>query len=66
MEQAATITLTIPKTLQAAGREFKMICVTKGGLPIVLSDTDSNPNTITFTTDSYYAFALIYKDVAAK
>lgn len=62
MDSAATITITIPKTLQSKGREYKMICVTKSGLPIVLDDIDKNSDTITFTTDSYYAFALIYKD----
>ena len=64
MPTAAKITLTIPNGLQKANREYKMICVTEKGLPIVLDDIDTNPNTITFSTDSYYAFALIYKDAA--
>ena len=63
MPAAAKITLTIPKNLQKADREYKMICVTENGLPIVLDDIDANPNTITFSTDSYYAFALVYKDI---
>lgn len=52
----------IAKELQAPNREYKMICVTKGGIPVILDDLDANPNTITFETDTYYAFALIYKD----
>ena len=31
---------------------------------IILDDMDLNPSTITFETDSYYAFALVYKNVA--
>ncbi|MDE7284998.1 MAG: hypothetical protein K2N85_15655 [Lachnospiraceae bacterium] len=56
------IALSIPKSLQAAGRAYKMICVTEGGQVVILEDLDSDPNTITFETDTYYAFALVYKD----
>ena len=58
----ALITLTIPQALQSAGRTYKMICVTENGLPVELEDIDLNPTTITFETDTYYAFALVYKD----
>lgn len=64
MDSKAVITLTIPKTLQAADRDYKMICVTENGQPVELADIDSDTNTITFETDTYYAFALIYKDKA--
>ena len=64
MPTAAKITLAIPKSLQSADREYKMICVTEKGLPIVLDDLDTNSDTITFSTDSYYAFALVYMDAA--
>jgi len=43
-----------------------MICVTEKGQPIILDDLDSGAETITFETDAYYAFALIYKDVASQ
>lgn len=62
MNAKARITMSIPKALQAQGRAFKMICVTEGGQVVILDDLDSDPNTITFETDTYYAFALIYKD----
>ena len=62
MDSKAKITLDIPKTLQKNGREYKMICVTQNGQPIVLNDLDKKLDTITFETDSYYAFALVYKD----
>lgn len=61
----ARITLEIPKALQASGREYKMICVTAKGLPVVLKDLDTDPEKITFETDTYYAFALVYKDATA-
>lgn len=44
-------------------REFRMICVTEKGVPVILKDLDSNPENITFATDTYYAFALVYKDI---
>ncbi len=61
MEQAAKLTITIPNALRADGRSFKMICVTEDGTPYILNDLDKDPNTITFETNKFYAFALIYK-----
>ena len=54
--------IEVPKALQKDGRTFQMICVTKGGKPVVLKDLDSNPNTVTVKTNKFYAFALVYKD----
>ena len=62
MDSKARITLNIPTALQKDNRDFRMISVTENGRPIVLKDLDSDQNTITFETDTYYAFALIYKD----
>lgn len=61
MGSKAKIVLDIPTTLQGENREYKMICVTENGLPIVLNDIDKDASTIIFETDTYYAFALIYK-----
>ena len=61
MDQKARIQLEIPTELQENGRSFRMICVTEDGKPTVLKDLDKDPATITFETDQYYAFALIYK-----
>ena len=66
MDKAVTITLSIPRELQAAGREFEMICVTEKGVPVILKDQDKDSATITITTDKFYAFALAYKDAKAK
>ncbi len=61
MDKEIEITLKIPSAIYRQNRDYKMICVTKGGRPIVYNDTDNNPETITIKTDKFYAFALIYK-----
>lgn len=62
MDSSARITLTVPRELQASGRLYKMICVTDSGRPLVLDNLDLSAGTVTFETDTFYAFALIYKD----
>ncbi len=61
MDEAVQITLKIPSAIYKTDREYKMICVTKGGQPIIYSDLDSSPETITIRTNKFYAYALIYK-----
>ena len=53
--------MQIPAQLQVEGRDFRLINVFEGQ-PTVLTDEDSDPTTITFTTDKAGAYALIYKD----
>lgn len=60
--QARTSIMTIPENLRKEGRTFMMVCVSEDGKPYTYKDTDSDPNTITFTYDRLYAFALVYKD----
>ncbi len=54
-------TIKIPSDIYKKDREYKMICVTKGGQPIAYNDLDTNPETITVKTNKFYAYALIYK-----
>lgn len=61
MDKEVEITIKIPAAIYRADREYKMICVTKGGQPIILEDLDKVPETITFRINRFYAFALIYK-----
>ncbi|MDE7331047.1 MAG: hypothetical protein K2O16_02235 [Lachnospiraceae bacterium] len=61
MDKDVEITLKIPSAIYQPDREYKMICVTKGGQPIIYEDLDKVPETITFKTNTFYAFALIYK-----
>lgn len=61
MDKEVEMTIRIPKAIYQADREYKMICVTKGGQPVILDDLDKVPETITFRTNQFYAFALIYK-----
>lgn len=60
-DQEVQITLEIPPALYKKDREYKMICVTEGGQPIVYDDLDNDPGTITIKTNRYFAYALIYK-----
>lgn len=61
MEQEAEVTIKIPEAIYAPDRDYKMICVTKDGQPVILNDLDKNPDTVTVRTNKFYAFALIYK-----
>ncbi|MCI9343147.1 MAG: leucine-rich repeat domain-containing protein [Lachnospiraceae bacterium] len=61
MDKEVRFTVNIPSALCKKDREYKMICVTEGGQPIVYKDLDSNPDTITIKTNKFYAYALIYK-----
>lgn len=60
-DQEVQITLEIPSALYKKDRDYKMICVTKGGRPYIYDDLDNNPGTITIKTDKFFAYALIYK-----
>ncbi|MCI8967389.1 MAG: leucine-rich repeat domain-containing protein [Lachnospiraceae bacterium] len=55
------LTIEIPSAIYRKDREYKMICVTKGGLPVVYEDQDRDPKTITIETDKFHAYALVYK-----
>ena len=61
MEKEIQVTMKIPSAIYKENREYKMICVTKDGKPILYGDLDSNPETITIKTNKFYAYALIYK-----
>lgn len=61
-EQTVELSMTIPAELQKEGRQFKMICVSKDGTVYELFDIDTNPATITFATNHFYAYALCYVD----
>ncbi|MDE7333588.1 MAG: leucine-rich repeat domain-containing protein, partial [Lachnospiraceae bacterium] len=61
MDKEIEVTIKIPSAICKENREYKMICVTKGGQPIIYNDLDSDPETITIKTNKFYAYALIYK-----
>lgn len=61
MDKEIQFTIKIPSAIYEEGREYKMICVTEGGQPVVYNDSDRNPETITIKTNQFYAYALIYK-----
>lgn len=57
-----TICLTLPADLQWAGRKWRALCVSRGGLVYSFADEDEDDTTITFSPDRFYAFALAYND----
>ena len=61
LDEEIQLSIKIPSAIYKKDREYKMICVTKGGQPIIYNDLDSNPETITIKTNNFYAYALIYK-----
>ena len=61
MDKEIEITIQIPPAIYKENRDYKMICVTKGGQPVVFNDIDNDPQTITIKTNKFYAYALIYK-----
>lgn len=61
MDKEIQFTIEIPSAIYKKDREYKMICVTKGGQPIIYKDLDNNPATITIKTNKFYAYALIYR-----
>jgi len=61
MDKEIQFTIKIPSDIYKKDREYKMICVTKDGQPIVYNDLDTNPETITVKTNKFYAYALIYR-----
>lgn len=65
-DEKVTISLIIPEILRSENREFKMICVSQYGIPYIFEDQDKDANTITISTDKFYAYALIYKDIKGK
>ncbi|MDE7339108.1 MAG: leucine-rich repeat domain-containing protein [Lachnospiraceae bacterium] len=60
-DEEVQLTIEIPSAIYKNDRDYKMICVTKGGKAIIYNDLDSNPRTITIRTNKFYAYALIYK-----
>ena len=55
------ITFEIPKELKQAGRSFSMVRVHEGAAEM-LTDWDSNPDTLTIMSDKFSTYAIVYKD----
>lgn len=57
-----TLRLTIPMDLQWPGRNWRMICVGRYGEVFSFPDEDIDDETITFSPDRFYAYAMAYND----
>lgn len=60
-DKAEVITLTIPESIKVDGGTYTMVCVSENGATTVFADEDTNPDTITFTTNVFYAYAICVK-----
>ena len=58
------ITIAIPEEYLATGRTFSIVRV-HDGIVTVLKDEDSDPRTITFSTNQFSTYAIVYKDTVA-
>lgn len=56
-----TISINVPETLKASERTFGIISV-HDGVATFLQDNDNNADTITFKTDKFSTYAIVYKD----
>lgn len=61
-DQKIRLQISIPEELQKKNRVFRMICVSRFGIPYTYEDLDSNDTTITIETNRFYAYALCYSD----
>ncbi len=60
-----SLTIEVPDSLKADGRTFAIVRLHDGKADI-LSDTDSDANTITFKTDKFSVYAIVYADKASE
>ena len=61
LNKKITLTVNIPKALQNADKEYYIVRIHNGEVQI-LKDTDDNMSTITFETDRFSTYALMYTD----
>ena len=58
-----SITVDVPNGLKSNGRSFAVLRVHDGAAEL-LRDTDTEPNTITISTDKFSTYAIVYQDTA--
>ncbi len=56
-----TIVVTVPESLRVAGRTFAIVRLHDGAADI-LEDGDKDPNTITFKTNKFSSYTIVYED----
>ncbi len=59
------IVIDVPEDLQQAEREFSVIRI-HDGVATVLEDLDDNPATVTFQTDRFSSYTLVYQDAETR
>ena len=61
IDEKITVTLKLNQDLQKEDRTWVLFGVLEDGTPYILEDLDKNDETITVSTNTFYAFALGYK-----
>ncbi len=64
LSKAVNITVEIPDDLKADGRKFAVVRL-HGNDAEILDDIDDSADTITFSTDKFSTYAIVYSDTAA-
>lgn len=63
-QEMITITINVPSDLISNNREYKIIRVHNGVVKTVDSVWDADNKTITFKTNEFSTYAIVYRDVA--
>ena len=58
-----TITVTIPEKIRAEGRTYQIVRVHDGEAEILVSEYDGKEQTLTFDTDRFSTYAIIYNEI---
>lgn len=62
IDEPIEISMEMPKELLKEGRTFYMMCVSENGTTFKLPATVDKDGNLTFMTQYFYAYAIIYKD----
>ena len=60
LSQGIVVAFDIPAGMKGAEKEFAVVRVSENGEVAVLKDMDSNADSITFVTDKFGVFCLVY------
>lgn len=58
-----SITIDVPEELRSSGRKFAIVRI-HDGKATLLKDNDSDPGTITISTDKFSIYAIVYQDTS--
>ena len=62
IDKPIEISMEMPKELLKEGRTFSILCVSENGITFRIPATVDKDGNLTFTTQYFYAYAIIYQD----